>query len=234
MSINESSSQDDREFTEKREDRDLGFGAVVATESQKRLLNRDGSFNVERHGLGWRSTLSLYHSLLEMSSPRFSRPVASIVFSRNAIIAPYRGITAFEFRIANRRKSQIIDLEAKPLLSRWEHDSKGAKRRRFYQLELERRRVTFFPLAWTIVHPIDDDSPLRKMHADDLAGGDAEFLVLLTGIDETFSQMVHARSSYKWDEVTWSHGFESIFERPTADAPLAIDVSRIHETKPAA
>lgn len=165
---------------------------------------------------------------------RFSRPVARIVFSRQAIIAPYRDMTAFEFRIANRRKSQIIELEAKVLLSRWQVDATGRKKRRFYQLELERSRVTFFPLAWTIVHPIDKDSPLWDVQEDDLAASGAEVLVLLTGIDETFSQMVHARRSYKWDEVIWSQGFRSIFERPTAEAPLAIDVSRIHETKPAA
>ena len=50
---------------------DLGFGSVVARQSRERLLNRDGSFNVRRDGLGFFQSLSLYHSLLNMSWPRF-------------------------------------------------------------------------------------------------------------------------------------------------------------------
>ena len=50
---------------------DLGFGSVVARQSRDRLLNRDGSFNVRREGLGFFQSLSLYHSLLNMSWPRF-------------------------------------------------------------------------------------------------------------------------------------------------------------------
>ena len=68
--------------------------------------------------------------------------------------------------------------------------------RRFYDLELERRRVTFFPLHWTLVHPIDESSPLAGLCGKDCLEADAELLILLTGTDETFSQTVHARSSY--------------------------------------
>ena len=73
--------------------------------------------------------------------------------------------------------------------------------RRYDQLSLERTRVTFFPLSWTVVHPIDEKSPMRGMTHDDLVAEDAEFMILLAGIDETFSQTVHARSSYKPDEI---------------------------------
>ncbi len=305
------------------EDLDLGFGSVVADESRRRLLNRDGSFNVVRHGLGWRGALSLYHSLLTLSWPlflllvlaaylathvvfavlytlcgpdaltgvpattgreqalrafffsvhtlstigygqivpaslsanllmtvesmaglfglalvtglvfaRFSRPTADIVFSRQAVVAPYRGITAFEFRIANQRRNQLVELEAKVLFARLEGEP-GNRKRRFYDLDLERRKVTFFPLSWTLVHPIDDDSPLHGLGPEDLADSEAEFLVMLTGIDETFSQTVHARSSYKPGEVVWQARFDDIYQRIGRRGPLAIDVRRIHSLRPA-
>ncbi|MFQ5350694.1 MAG: ion channel, partial [Thermoanaerobaculia bacterium] len=244
------------------EDLDLGFGSVVADESRRRLLNRDGSFNVVRRGLGWRGTLSLYHSLLTLSWPRFlllvlagylathvvfailytlcgtealtglpaatlgeqlqrsfffsvhtlstigygqivpatlganllmtaesiaglfglalvtglvfarfSRPTADVVFSDNAVVAPYRGLTAFQFRIANRRRNQLVDLTARVHFTRLE-GKKGERKRRFYDLELERRKVTFFPLSWTLVHPIDDDSPLAGLGPEDLAASE--------------------------------------------------------------
>jgi inward rectifier potassium channel len=301
----------------KEDIRDLGFGSVVSQESRQRLLNRDGSFNVERTGLNFWVSMSPYHSLLTMPwwkfhslvalsylfantlfatayylcgpdalqetgvpthtnhfvrafffsvqtiatvgfghvSPaglaantvvtieslvgllafalatgllfaRFSRPTAKILFSRSAIIAPYQGQTAFEFRIANARKNQIVELEAKVLFSKFE-DNQGRKIRRFFVLTLERDKVSFFPLSWTIVHPIDPSSPLYRMTKDDLQAADAEFLILLTGVDETFSQLVHARSSYKTEEIAWNMRFSNIFNPSSTRRHISIDVNRI-------
>ena len=157
---------------------------------------------------------------------RFSRPTANILFSEHAILAPYRGITAFEFRLTNSRSSQIIELVANVLYARFE-DSNGKMIRRFYSLALERDKVTFFPLSWTIVHPIDEQSPLFGLTQEDLVKENAEFLVLLTGIDETFSQTVHARSSYKADEVVWNARFADIYNRDSDTETLTIDVRRL-------
>jgi inward rectifier potassium channel len=157
---------------------------------------------------------------------RFSRPTANILFSEKAVIAPYRGITAFEFRIANARKNQIVELEAQVLFSRLE-EADGKQARRFYSLSLERSKVSFFPLSWTLVHPITDTSPLDGLRDHDLRSSDAEFLVLLMGIDETFSQLVHARSSYKASEIYWCTRFVSIFNRTSSSAPLSIDVRKL-------
>jgi inward rectifier potassium channel len=113
---------------------------------------------------------------------RFSRPTASILFSRRALIAPYGDGQSLQFRIANRRKNQIIQLEAQVLFSLLETDQRGDRVRRYYPLPLERNKVTFFPLSWTIVHPIGDTSPLAGRTAEDLARSEAEILVLLSGI----------------------------------------------------
>ncbi|MCZ6726793.1 MAG: ion channel [Acidobacteria bacterium] len=299
-------------------DRDLGFGSEVAARSQRRFINPDGSFNVERHGLGWRANLSLYHQLISMSwlrfvglvvalyllinavfalayvacgaqalagaisgplaarllqafffsvqtfstvgyggvepaslaanivmtvesvtgllsvalvtglvFARFSHPVADIVFSRHGIVAPYRGITAFEFRIANSRRNQIVDLQARVILATLDPERPG--KRIFRQLHLERDKVSFFPLSWTVVHPIDDDSPLAGLAPTDLERMEAEFLILLSGFDETFSQIVHTRSSYKAHEMRWNVKFSSMFESTPEDRSVAMDISRIHE-----
>ncbi|HEX8183188.1 MAG TPA: hypothetical protein VF747_00505, partial [Blastocatellia bacterium] len=144
-----------------------------------------------------------------------------------AIIAPYKDTTAFEFRITNARRNQIIELEAQVLFARFEEDD-GRSVRRFYPLSLERERVTFFPLSWTIVHPIDEASPLHGLNHEDLRQTNAEFLILLTGIDETFSQTVHARSSYQADEVVWNAKFGDVFNRSISGETLAIDVRRLH------
>src|SRR5262249_5836265 len=125
---------------------------------------------------------------------RFSKPTASILFSRRAIIAPYNDGLSLQFRIANRHKNEIIQLEAQVLFSAMEPDGRGGLVRRYALLPLERNKVTFFPLSWTIVHPIDQSSPLAGKTAEQLLEAEAEVLVLLSGIDETFAQTVHARS----------------------------------------
>jgi inward rectifier potassium channel len=161
---------------------------------------------------------------------RFSRPTAKIVFSRNAVIAPYRGRTGFMFRIANKRKNEIVDLEARVIFSRAERDG-GRVVRRFYTLPLEREKVSFFALAWTIVHPIDEESPFWDLTHEGCVAADVEILILLTGMDETFSQTVHARSSYKPDEIVWNARFEDIFHYAAEQGPVSMDVSRIHAIK---
>ena len=306
------------------DERDLGFGSVVTRQSRRRLLNRDGSFNIERRGLRRRESLSPYHAVLEMTwtgflgslvaayllinvlfaaaylacgpgalgTPpsgdpegrflqafffsvetfatigygqiypvgiaanaimvveallgllgvalatgiifaRFSRPSARIRFSRVAVVAPYRGISAFMFRVVNQRRNQIVELDAKVVLSRF-ITTGGTATRRFDDLALERRRVTFFPLAWTIVHPIDETSPLHGATPAQLAAEEAEFLVLLSGVDDTFSQMVHARSSYHAAEIVWGARFGEMFNPPTPDGVLSIDIRRLDDVRDAA
>jgi len=165
---------------------------------------------------------------------RFSRPTASIIFSQQAIIAPYKEGRALEFRIANRRRNEIIELEAQVLFSAIEREAGGNMVRRYAPLSLERNKVTFFPLAWTIVHPIDDTSPLIGKTPRDLEQSQAEILVLLTGIDETFEQAVHVRTSYRADEIVWEARFRSMFLQSSAvvsvDIGLLDDIERLAES----
>lgn len=162
---------------------------------------------------------------------RFSRPSAKIVFSDRAIIAPYRGMTAFEFRIANERSNQIIEVELTVTMSR--NEALGGKRvRRFYELPLERKRVVFLPLHWVIVHPIDESSPLYGATKDSFDASDPEFFILVTGVDEIFSQTVHARSSYKHNEVVWGAKFSNMF-LPSDGGTTSIDMHKIHDIEAA-
>ena len=161
---------------------------------------------------------------------RFSRPVADIVFSRNAIVAPYHGITGFEFRVVNARENQLIELHAKVIFSRFESVD-GRVQRFFTPLSLERESVSFFPLNWTVVHPIDEDSPLFGWTQERLVESSAEFLILLTAIDETFAQTVHSRSSYAASEVLWNARFAPMYRN--VGGAMELDLSRLHSVTPA-
>jgi len=300
---------------------DLGLGRKLSDQGQ-RMLNRDGSFNVVRHGLPFFRAFSPYHTLVTISWPRFyavvvsaylwanvlfasfyflcgpealqgasraglggrvvdcfffsvqtiatigygrispvgltanvlvaveafvgllgfamatalafarfSMPKAQILFSERAVIAPYGKISAFEFRIINERNSQLIEVEAKVTFTRMEiHE--GRRVRRFHPLSLERPKVAFFPLQWVIVHPIDEASPMKGATAESLRATEAEFLILLTGTEETFAQTVHARSSYRYDEVVVGARFQNMYD-PSGDGVVRVDMRRFHAVEAA-
>jgi len=287
--------------------RDLGFGSVVSRESQQRLVNRDGSFNVERKGLSLLESLSPYHVLLTMRWSRFfllaaawyffanvvfalaylacgdgalvstspgmsqhpfwrafffsvetistigygnivpvtlaanivvalealsgltgfavitglmfariSRPTANVLFSSHAVVAPYQGITALEFRVANARSNELLETNAKVVLSRFENVN-GVQTRRYYPLKLERESVVFLPLTWTVVHPIEEDSPLYGQTQDSFRNCGLEVLVLLKAFDETFSTIVQTRTSYAYDDIVWGARFADAFMAHAAE-----------------
>jgi inward rectifier potassium channel len=160
---------------------------------------------------------------------RFSRPSARIVYSKNAIIAPYQDGTSLQFRVTNARTNVLMNLEAHVLLMTVD-SSDGVLRRSFVDLPLERPGVYFFPLTWTIVHPIDSSSPLFGKTSADLAKLSAEFLILIQGFDDTFSQVVHSRYSYRHDDMIWGAKFSPAFKvDPHGD--LVVEVNRIDELK---
>jgi inward rectifier potassium channel len=163
---------------------------------------------------------------------RFSRPTARILFSTRAIVAPYQGGTALMLRVANRRAGALIDLEASLLLMTVE--GTGASARRTYALlALERQTVYFLPLTWTIVHPIDDASPLKGLGTEELEKKSAEVIVLVRGFDDTFNQVVNARSSYRAEEVLWGYRFLPAFHNDE-HGHLFLDLSKIDDVEEAA
>ena len=143
---------------------------------------------------------------------RFSRPMADIRFSRQAVFAPYLDINAWMFRVINARSNQLIDVQVEVTMSRLDTKPDGTKYRRYYGLNLERAKVTFFPANWTLVHPITDESPLYGCTAEDLQASDTEFLILVRATDDTFAPSVQRRWSYRYDEVLWGRKFRAMFD----------------------
>src|SRR5579862_9453651 len=129
---------------------------------------------------------------------RVSKPSARIGFSENALMAPYQDQTSLQFRIVNMRSNVLIELQASILLMTVEGPP-GRLARKYQTLALERERVYFFPLTWTVVHPIDEASPLYGKTPAQLEELQAEILILIKGFDETFSQTVNSRYSYRYD-----------------------------------
>ncbi|HUB83227.1 MAG TPA: ion channel [Bryobacteraceae bacterium] len=141
---------------------------------------------------------------------RVSRPSARIGFSENMLVAPYQGGLSLQFRLVNRRSNSLMELEAKVMLMTVQSVD-GKLQRSYAMLRLERPQVLFLPLSWTIVHPIDEDSPLWGKTAEDLTRLQAEVLILVKAYDDTFSQSVLSRHSYRHDEFLWNRRFAPAF-----------------------
>ena len=156
---------------------------------------------------------------------RVSRPSARIAFSPNALITPYQDATSLQFRVVNERRNTLLELEARVLLMTVVPCRNGPERR-YDLLTLERKGVIFFPLTWTIVHPIDDQSPLFGQTAADLERLQAELLILIKGFDDTFAQVVNARYSYRYDEIVWGARFAPAFRIDDA-GDIILDLARV-------
>lgn len=153
---------------------------------------------------------------------RFSRSTAKVVFSPNLLISPYRTGTGLMLRMANARKSELIETEVKVLLTMNQTDESGNLTRRFFALPLEISKISFFTLSWTVVHAIDENSPLWGFSSQDLLEANAEIMVLVQGVDEANQQTVHTRRSYIGDEVVFNARFKPVVGRNTKGLPMIL------------
>ncbi len=160
---------------------------------------------------------------------RISRPTARVMFARNGVVTPVNGLPTLSFRIGNERMSQIIEATVAVSMLRYETTREGEQMRRFYDLALLRSHTPVFALTFTIMHPITEQSPMFGLDSHDLADGEIEFLITVTGLEEITSQTVHARQSYRPDEIQFGRRFADIFS--TDAKGRLIDYARFHDTE---
>lgn len=162
---------------------------------------------------------------------RFSRPSSKLVFSETMVVAPHAQGTSLQFRVANQRSNVLMEVEARMMLISVERSADGTLKRNFRNLAIELAQINFLALTWTVVHPIDESSPLFGKSRDDLKEQQAEVLILVKGFDDSFSQVVHTRYSYRWDEITWSSRFAPAFTT-SPEGHLLLHVGKVGETTP--
>jgi len=140
---------------------------------------------------------------------RFSKPKSKLMFSKNALISPYKDITGLMARVANPKNNQLINMEASMIYSQIETVN-NTKTRKFYTLDLEMNKISLFVTSWTIVHPITEESPLYNLTHADIIARNIELILLLSAYDESYSQDMHARTSYKPEEILENAKFISV------------------------
>lgn len=292
---------------------DLGFGVAIAGQRGKRLVNRDGSFNVQRTRRSPWEYLS-YATLLHVSWPmfygmviglvvgvnllfgvgyllcgrgalakagpvgevgplwqafffsvhtfstigygnvvpvglganllvvveavtgllsaalvtglvfaRFSRPKVQIEFSARGVVR-LNEKPALLVRLRNLTRNEVLEVEA--TLMAWFMDPENGKNRKFHLLPIERDRITFLPLSWTVAHFITPESPFHGLTERQFQEACGEIMLQVRGIDQTSSQVIYARVSYTAEEIAWGAQYADQYVRDPQAGVLGIDADQ--------
>lgn len=163
---------------------------------------------------------------------RFSKPIAYLRFSHNALVAPYKDINALMLRVAPFKNTNLVDAAANVTLGMTIEEN-GIHVNRFYQLELEFSTVNSLTLSWTIVHPITEKSPLYNFTKNDFENIKGEILVFIKAFDDMFSNIVVAKTSYVFGEVHYGAKFEPMYERASTGDKTIIYLNKLNSFIPA-
>ena len=163
---------------------------------------------------------------------RFSKPVAYLRFSHNALIAPYKETNALMLRLVPFKNTNLVDAVVNVTLGMTLEEN-GIKVNRFYQLDLEFSTVNALTLSWTVVHPINEKSPLYNFTKTDFENMTGEVVVYVKAFDDMFSNIVVARTSYVFGEIYYGGKFEPMFERNHSGEKTVIYIDKLNSFKPA-
>jgi inward rectifier potassium channel len=166
-----------------------------------------------------------------MMFARFSRPTARILFARQAVIREFDGKQTLMLRAANERQNFILEATAQLRLIRDEHTSEGFRFRRIYDLPLRRSEQPMFLYGWSLLHVIDESSPLAGETLESLKAAKAFVLLTIGGIDETTGQMLISRQEYHPSSLRWNYAFVDVF-MSGEDGIDRFDYSRFHDVVP--
>ena len=181
------------------------------------------------------NAVSSFHALIGLLSfavatglmyGRFSRPKAFIKFAENAVIAPYKDISALMIRLTPFKNTTLTDAETKLTLVIMT-DENGKTTNQFFTLDLELSSINALTLSWTVVHPITPDSPLYNFSKDDYSNAKGEIIVYVKAFDDMFSNTVIARTSYTFQEIIYGSKFVPMFHRDNEKNTTILDLDKL-------
>lgn len=199
----------------------LGYGAMHPTTPWSHLVTIVEAF------LG----LIVTAMVTGLMFAKFARPAGRIGFSQNALVGDMNGVPTFHFRMANARLSQVVDARVDVTLLVEELTEEGLRHRRFVTLDLVRDYSPAFSIAWTVMHRVDESSPLWCGGESRLPGDLVSIIVNVIGVDNMFAQTVHAQHFYYPEQIRFHHRFVDMLEFDVRDQ-ITVHHDRLHEHEP--
>lgn len=161
---------------------------------------------------------------------RFSKPTARILFSQRMVIRPFEGSQVLMLRAANERNNRIVEANASLAMVRTEQTADGEPFTRIHDLRLLRDHTPAFALTWTLVHRIDESSPLHGWTQEQLLAARTRIMISINGHDETMAAAVHAYHDYLTDDLIFDARFVDVMHTGESGERI-IDMTRFHETE---
>lgn len=162
---------------------------------------------------------------------RFSKPTARILFSRRMVVRPFEGTQVLMLRAANERNNRIVEANASLAMVRTEQNADGETFTRIHDLPLLRNRTPAFALTWTLIHRIDESSPLHGWTQESLLAARTRIMISITGHDETMAAAVHAYHDYLAEDLVFDSRFVDVMLRGENEERI-IDLTRFHDVEP--
>lgn len=162
---------------------------------------------------------------------RFSQTRARLMFSSRAAVGPHDGVPSLMIRVGNERRGNIVDVQFRLTFTRTSQTLEGVTFYRLEELALLRNRAPALSRAWTVMHPIDERSPLAGMDAEGFARVEGEVQLEVVGVDETSLQPVHARYTWFADSIVWNARLADVITE-TSEGDMVIDLRRFHDVIP--
>ena len=159
---------------------------------------------------------------------RFSKPRSYLAFSDHALVSPYKEATGLMFRFAAfKDKHALTELEimVNTGLLVVENETPVYK---YFSLNLERTRVESMPMSWTVVHPIDENSPFHGFTEEDMKTADVELYVMLRGFDDVFSNYVQQRTSYTFNEIFFNRKFVPMYRESDDGKTTILELHKLN------
>jgi inward rectifier potassium channel len=163
---------------------------------------------------------------------RFTRPKAYLTFSKNVLVAPYKNTRALMVRVASYKNNHLTDLEAQVTLAMHVYEN-GKKVTRFFPITLEISKINSLALSWTIVHAINEDSPLYDMTFEEIKDANIELLYHIKAFDDHFSNIVQQRTSYNVPEIVYGARFLPVFHSAEDRSSTILELDKIGAFEPA-
>lgn len=164
---------------------------------------------------------------------KFARPTSRVLWSKICVISDRDGVPTMMFRVANERMNHIVEANIRVAVLRVEVTKEGEKLRKVTDMDLLRSSTPAFILSWTVMHQIIPGSPLYGLTPEQIAAAQSEFVLTLTGLDETLMQTIHSRTSYLPSELRWGARFDDLLGKVAADGRRIVDYTKFHESLPA-
>ena len=166
-----------------------------------------------------------------MAFSRFSRSTARILFSEVVTVHDYDGQPTLMFRLANERRKTILEARVQAYLAIDERTTEGHRMRRLHPMLLNRDRSPLFLLTWTLMHRIDEHSPLHGRTSEELLASQAEIVMAFSGIDETLERPIYAHHNVPASQMLFGQGFVDMMPEEDGQGQC-FDFANFNRTQP--